>query len=51
MTSKNFMHIGFTVLLVGVFTTTIGHYSEYWALGYVVSGVFALLAAMIYAPD
>ena len=41
-------HIAFGMAMVGITATTLGHYCESWALGYVVSILMALIAAMVY---
>jgi len=41
-------HIAFGMSLIGITATTLGHYCELWVAGYIVSGIFALIASIVY---
>ena len=41
-------HIAFGMALIGITATTLGHYCEFWILGYGVSFLFAIIASLVY---
>lgn len=44
----NANHIGFAVASTGITCTTLGHYAEFWIIGYGAAIIFGLICAAIF---
>lgn len=42
-------HVAFTIVLVGITCTTIGHYAEWWAVSYLAAILAALVAGAVFS--